>query len=280
MIWRFKDHSFDLSDRTLVMGVINLSKESFYSESYYQPESAAEIARLMEEDGADIIDIGAQSSRPGSDEIPLSEEISRMKIALPAIINAVKIPVSIDTYRSAVADYGLKTGASILNDISGLRFDPEMVEVVKKSDCGIVIMHIKGRPKDMQKNPEYQDLIGEVYNHLKSRLDFMKSSGIDLERVVIDPGLGFGKKIHHNYQLIKNLKTFLRLNRPILVGISRKSFTGASLNIPPKERLSTSIALETMAVMSGARILRVHDVLEVKRVVRIIEEFNRCQSWA
>ncbi len=260
------------------MGIINLSPDSFYQNSYYAPDRIIEVALQMEEDGADIIDIGAQSTRPGADEIPIEEEKRRIRAVLPRLAEMVSIPISVDTYRARIAEYALNHGAKIINDISALRFDQKMVTVVKKYDCGIVIMHIRGKPKDMQKNPEYRDVVREVYTHLRSRLDYLRSAGIDLNRVVIDPGLGFGKRLEHNYILIRNLTTFSDLGRPILVGISRKSFTGVPLNIPPQERLATSIALETIAIMNGAKILRVHDVKEVNRVVRIIKEFTRCQS--
>ncbi|RKX69878.1 dihydropteroate synthase [candidate division WOR-3 bacterium] len=278
MIWRGNGFKFDLTDRVLVMGIINLSPDSFYQNSYYAPDRIIEVALQMEEDGADIIDIGAQSTRPGADEIPIEEEKRRIRAVLPRLAEMVSIPISVDTYRARIAEYALNHGAKIINDISALRFDQKMVTVVKKYDCGIVIMHIRGKPKDMQKNPEYRDVVREVYTHLRSRLDYLRSAGIDLNRVVIDPGLGFGKRLEHNYILIRNLTTFSDLGRPILVGISRKSFTGVPLNIPPQERLATSIALETIAIMNGAKILRVHDVKEVNRVVRIIKEFTRCQS--
>jgi len=278
LIWRGNGFKFDLTDRVLVMGIINLSPDSFYQNSYYAPDRIIEVALQMEEDGADIIDIGAQSTRPGADEIPIEEEKRRIRAVLPRLAEMVSIPISVDTYRARIAEYALNHGAKIINDISALRFDQKMVTVVKKYDCGIVIMHIRGKPKDMQKNPEYRDVVREVYTHLRSRLDYLRSAGIDLNRVVIDPGLGFGKRLEHNYILIRNLTTFSDLGRPILVGISRKSFTGVPLNIPPQERLATSIALETIAIMNGAKILRVHDVKEVNRVVRIIKEFTRCQS--
>ena len=276
--WRFNDYDYDLTDQVLVMGIINLSPDSFYKGSYYDEGEAVNQALKMESDGADLIDIGALSTRPGSSEVPIGVEISRIKSVLPQITRQIKIPVSVDTYRSEIARYALDNGAAVINDISALRFDASMVDVVKDKECGIIIMHIKGRPRDMQENPEYGDLVGEIYGHLKERLDYLHDAGINTDRVVIDPGLGFGKKLEHNYQLIRDLGRFQDLKRPILVGISRKSFTGIPLNIRPEERLPSSIALETLAVMNGARILRVHDVKEVKQAVGIIGEYSRCRS--
>lgn len=278
LCWKFKGYNFDLADRVLIMGIINLSPDSFYRGSHYDAPEAIEQALIMEADGADIIDIGARSTRPGSEEIPLDIELKRIQTVLPRIIESLKIPISVDTYKSEIARYSLDIGADIINDISALRFDQKMVNVVKDNNCGIVIMHIKGRPKDMQKNPVYDNLLGEIHDHLGERIDFLRKNDIDDERVAIDPGLGFGKQLKHNYQLINRLEVFYDLNRPILVGISRKSFTGAPLNIPPEERLPASIALETLAVMNGARVLRVHDVREAKQAVSIIQEYTRCQS--
>jgi dihydropteroate synthase len=224
------------------------------------------------EEGADILDIGGESTRPGSEPVSLEEEIRRTIPVIKAISKEIKVPISIDTYKSEVAKHALNAGASIVNDISGLRFDPEMPKVVTEYGVPVIIMHIKGRPKDMQQNPVYEALIPEIMDYLRISIRLANKFGIPDDKIIIDPGIGFGKTFEHNLEIIKNLKEFTLLGKPVAVGVSRKAFIGKILgDVPPSERLEGTAAAAAISIFNGANIIRVHDVKEMDKVAKVAD---------
>lgn len=269
-----KDGKKFLFDRTKIMGILNITPDSFYEGSRAaSADLALQRALKMIEDGADILDIGGESTRPGSEPISEDEEIERVIPIIEAIRKINKeILISVDTYRAKTAEYSIKAGADIINDISAMTFDDDMAKTVKKYDVPVILMHIKGTPKNMQSNPYYDDVLKEVYNFLKERIEYSKSLGIEKDKIIIDPGIGFGKLLEHNIELIKNIDYFKTLGCPILLAHSRKSSIGAVLgNLPPNERLEGTIAVSCFAALKGVDMIRVHDVKENKRAVKMIE---------
>ena len=268
----FSSKKIDLEKKVAVMGVLNLTPDSFYDGGRYRTEK--EILKRVEqmiEEGADIIDIGGESTRPGSDRVSVEEELRRTIPYLRKIRDLFDIPLSIDTYKAKVAKEAIEAGAEMVNDISGLRFDPEMAEVISSKNASVVLMHIKGTPKNMQDNPFYESLMDEIISYLRKSLEIALKAGIDFDRIVIDPGIGFGKTVEHNLFILKNLEELRILRRPILIGVSRKSFIGKVLNLPVEERLFGSLAATSVAVMNGARIVRCHDVRETRQVIDLVD---------
>ncbi len=258
---------------TLIMGILNITPDSFSDGGkYFEKEKAIERGIEIEEEGAHIIDVGGESSRPGAESISEEEERRRVIPVIKELRKKVKCLISIDTYKSKIAEEAIENGADILNDISGLRFDPMMVEVIKKRDVPVIIMHMKGTPKTMQINPFYKNVIQEIKDFFKERLDYIVKNDIDPEKVILDPGIGFGKRQEDNEKIIANLDKFQELNRPILLGISRKSFIGNILNLPPEERLEGSISSGIIGIFKGAHVLRVHDVKEFSRAVKVADK--------
>jgi len=255
------------------MGILNVTPDSFSDGGkYFDKERAVEQALRMQDEGADIIDIGGESTRPGAEKISVKEEISRVVPVIEALADKVKIPLSIDTYKSAVAGAAILSGASIINDISGLRFDPQMPRVAARHNVPVVIMHIKGTPKSMQKKPVYKSLIPEITDYLREGVEIARNAGVADDKIVIDPGIGFGKTIEHNLEIIKKLNEFSGLEKPILIGPSRKSFIGRILGaLPPEERLEGTAAAVALGIFNGANIIRVHDVKEMGRVARVAD---------
>ena len=265
-----KNKVFDLSARTRIMGILNITPDSFSDGGkFLDKDQAVKHAIQMQKDGADIIDIGAESTRPGADPVPKQEELDRLIPIIEFLKKEVDIPVSVDTYKSDVAEEALKNGANIINDISGLRFDPEMKNVLAKYNVPVILMHIKGEPKNMQTNPEYENLMDEIYEYLADSINLAETAGIKKENIVVDPGIGFGKRLMDNYEIIKRLSEFNSLGCPVLIGPSRKSFIGKVLDLPPQQRLEGTAAAITVAIQNGAHIIRVHDVKEMARVCRI-----------
>ncbi len=268
-------------DRTLIMGIINLTTDSFYSGSQcVSDEIVKKAAREMEREGADFIDIGAESTRPGALPLDEKEEIKRLKTFLPAVIKSVKIPVSVDTYKPRIAEFAIDHGASMINDISGLGFDRAdrprtMARTVARGKIGLVIMHIKGKPRTMQVRPEYDNLMAEIHEYFNERLRCATDAGIDPDRIIIDPGLGFGKQLDHNYEIILRLKELGVFGRPIMAGHSRKSFIGAPFDLAPEQRLEGTLGSAALLIQNGASILRVHDVQEIKRVAMLVDRMLR-----
>jgi len=253
-------------DRVLVMGVINVTPDSFFPASrMLSPRLAMECAQRMVADGADIVDIGGESSRPGSSPISSGEELERVLPVLEKIRAECDVVLSVDTTKADVAREALDRGASIINDISALRADPDMATVAAERGAYVVLMHMQGIPRTMQATPEYDDVTGEVLEFLEDRVREATRRGIARERLFIDPGIGFGKRLEHNLALLRDIDCFAATGLPVLVGISRKSFLGELLDLPASERLEATLAAQAVAVASGADILRVHDVREGRR---------------
>lgn len=269
--------SLDFRNKTCVMGVINVTPDSFSDGGlYYRRDVAVEHALRLADEGADIIDIGGESTRPGSEPVSPDEEIRRTIPVIESLAKKVNIPISIDTCKAAVAKRALDAGASIVNDISGLRADPEMPEVVARHKVPVVIMHIKGKPKDMQVNPVYEALIPEIMDYLRGGIRLAVDSGIKEDMIILDPGIGFGKTFDHNLEILKNLNEFALLGKPLLVGPSRKAFIGKILgDLPASDRLEGTAAAAAIAIMNGANIIRVHDVKEMVRVARVADAIRR-----
>lgn len=258
------------------MGVLNVTPDSFSDGGhYYSLQAAVDRAHEMAAEGADIIDIGGESSRPGSLPVPLEEERRRVMPVIERLAGNLDVPLSIDTRRSPIAREALDMGVSMVNDISGLRDDARMGALVAGTGCHVVIMHMKGTPKDMQINPTYGDLMGELLSFFSERVDYATACGIGREKIILDPGIGFGKRVKDNFAILKNLGQIADLGYPVLVGPSRKSFIGITLDLPVEERLEGTAAAVTAAVLNGARMVRVHDVKQMKRVATIADAVVR-----
>ena len=268
---------FALGPRTWLMGVVNVTPDSFSDGGAYFDASKA-VARGLElaAEGADIIDVGGESTRPGSRPVPQAEEIGRVVPVIGALREKTQTLISIDTTKAAVARAALDAGADIVNDTSAFRFDPAMPGVVARAGAGVVLMHMQGTPLTMQQSPRYDDLIGEIGDFLAERIRVAEAAGIPRERIVVDPGIGFGKSFDHNLEILRRQELFHRLGRPLLLGFSRKAFLGRILGLPPDERLEGTIAAAVLSVERGAHILRVHDVGPVARAVRSAEAILGC----
>jgi len=259
-------------ERTLIMGVLNVTPDSFSDGGLFlRPDDALRRVEEMASEGADLIDIGGESSRPGAEPVPLEEELRRVLSVVREVARRIPLPISVDTYKAEVARRALEEGASIVNDISAIRFDPKMAEVIADHRVPVILMHMKGTPRDMQRNPYYEDVVGEVEVFLKERREAAVRAGIPEGNIVLDPGIGFGKRVEDNLQLLKHLDRLVALGNPVLVGTSRKSFIGAVLDLPVEERLEGTLATLVLAVAKGAKLLRVHDVRPAVRAVRMAE---------
>lgn len=257
--------------RVRLMGIINFTPDSFYPESRVASiDSALKSMKRYVEEGADYIDIGAESSRPGADSLSAEAELARLLPVLKVLVQECPVPVSVDTCKAHVAEQALNTGVSLINDISGLR-DPQMARAIARYQAGVVIMHMQGTPQDMQENPCYQNVTEEVLEYLKKAVAHAEDAGIASKKIVIDPGIGFGKTLEYNLQLIRELDRFRLLGKPILLGVSRKSFIGKLMQEESGDRLEGSIAAALVGVMNGARILRVHDVAATRRALDVAE---------
>ena len=260
---------------TLIMGILNVTPDSFSDGGmYYNATQAVEFALQMEEEGADIIDVGGESTRPGAKTVELQKECDRILPVIEGIRTKSDILISIDTYKSEVARQSIATGAGMVNDISGMTFDSNMVDVIKDSGLPVVIMHIKGTPKNMQKNPYYEDLMQELTEYFEERKKFARAKGILDQQIILDPGIGFGKRLQDNFQLLRELKKIVDMGFPVLIGPSKKSFIGLTLDLPIDQRLEGTAAAVTTGILKGARIVRVHDVKEMKRVALITDSIR------
>lgn len=272
-----RERCFTWGQRTYLMGILNVTPDSFSDGGLFNTTSAALAqAQAMVDAGADIIDIGGQSTRPGAEQITLTEELDRVLSVLQVIRPKITIPISVDTTRAEVAQAAVKAGADIVNDISGGTYDPEMLPTVAKLDVPIMLMHIRGTPQTMQQHTDYQDLMGEIYSFLSQQIKAAITAGIQQEKIIIDPGIGFAKNYDQNLEIIRSLPTFKTLKCPILVGASRKSFIGKILNQPePKARVWGTAAACCAAIFNGADILRVHDVAEMRDVSLVADAIYR-----
>lgn len=270
--WHCGERILNLSQRVHIMGVLNVTPDSFSDGGLYlHPARAAERARTMVAEGADIIDIGGESTRPGAGDVPVAEELRRVLPVVEAVASQTGAVVSIDTTKAQVARAALQAGAVIVNDVSALRFDPDMTPTVRSSGAGVVLMHMLGTPRTMQQHPTYSDVVGQVRASLLEWAHAAERAGVPAERIVLDPGIGFGKTRQHNLSLIKRLGVLCAAGYPVLVGPSRKSFIGATLDVPVEQRLEGTFAAVACAVAAGAAIVRVHDVGQMVRVVRMVE---------
>ena len=267
----------DLGSRTHVMGILNVTPDSFSDGGQFAGLAAAvEHAREMAGQGADIIDIGGESTRPGAEALSDEEELRRILPVIERLKAEIATPLSIDTYKSSVAARALRAGASLVNDISGLRFSPDMARVVADHGAAVVIMHIKGTPRNMQMNPAYDDVIGEISDYLEEGISIARSAGVAGDRIMIDPGIGFGKTLEHNLEILDRLDEFRTLGCPIVLGTSRKRFIGTVLNIPePKDRIEGTAATVALGIRQGAGIVRVHDVGAMVKVARMTDAIVR-----
>ena len=272
--YTFGSKRYDLTSRTHIMGILNVTPDSFSDGGQYHDVDAA-VARGVEmaEEGADFIDIGGESTRPGSDPLSLDEELKRVLPVIERLAKATDVPLSIDTYKASVAERALNAGAVIVNDISGLHFDDRLADVTAEHHASIVLMHIQGTPKTMQENPHYDNRIEEICEYLAQGIRRARGAGI--EQIIVDQGIGFGKTLTHNLEIIRRLGEFQRLGCPLLVGPSRKSFIGRILDLPVDQRIEGTAAAVTASIMNGANIIRVHDVKEMKRIAQVADAILR-----
>lgn len=272
-----------LGKKTAIMGIVNLTPDSFSGDGIYklsdfrrQPELIVDHVVKMAQEGADIIDFGGESSRPGARALSIKEELDRTIPVIKILAKRIKIPISIDTYKPEVAKAALDNGALMVNDITGLR-NIKMAKLVARYKAAVVIMHMQGNPRTMQQNPRYLSLIDDILDYLREAIEFAISAGIDREKIIIDPGIGFGKTLEHNLQILRSLNELKVLGRPILIGTSRKSFIGKVLNLPPEERLFGTLGTIALAVIKGANLVRAHDVREAKQTLKMVDTILRCQ---
>ena len=266
----FNDWLISKEKNSLVMGILNVTPDSFSDGGlYFDTEKAINHALSMIKDGADIIDVGGESTRPFSDPVSLEDELSRVIPVIKELKKRTDVAISIDTTKSIVARKACLVGADIINDISGMLFDAKMVDVAKDLDCPIILMHIKGNPKTMQENPVYDDVISEIKLHLLNRVDYAIDNGINRKNIILDPGIGFGKTIENNFEIINRLDELTSVEYPFLIGVSNKSFIGKILDIDENNRLQGTIVANTIALQKGCKIFRVHNVKETKRSLLI-----------
>lgn len=263
---------FDFRKKTVLMGVLNITPDSFYDGGkHIQVTAAVEAALRMTAEGADIIDIGGESTRPGAEPVDEKTELDRVIPVIRELRKKSDIPISIDTYKSGVAEKALKAGADMVNDISGLSFDPQLASVIARAGAAVCLMHIRGTPRNMQQNPHYENLIDEILHFLEASVRRASGAGISRNKIIIDPGIGFGKTLADNYTILRYLKEFESLGQPILIGLSRKSLIGKLLDLPPEQRLPGSLAGLAIAINNGAAIVRVHDVRESRQAVAVAD---------
>jgi dihydropteroate synthase len=277
-----------LGERTLVMGVLNVTPDSFSDGGkFLEPQRAVEHAFEMERAGADLIDIGGESTRPGSTGTSAETELERVLPVLERLRGTLTIPVSIDTRKSEVAEAAVSVGATIINDVSGLRNDPRIAEVAYRSGVALILMHMRGEPQSMQKKPFARDVMKDVTQGLRASISVARKAGVAKSKIVIDPGIGFGKSFEQNYELLRKLPEIGKLGYPLLVGTSRKGFLGATLTrdgkaAPPEERQWATAATVTASILGGAHIVRVHDVAEMAQVARVADcllDAARCRNF-
>lgn len=272
---KLRSRTLILGERTLIMGVLNVTPDSFSDGGKYdQPGIAIEHALALEGAGADLLDVGGESTRPGSEETSASHELDRILPVLEGLRGRLKIPISVDTRRSAVAELAIRAGAEIINDVSGLRSDAHVAEVAAKFGAPLVLMHMRGEPRTMQQGPFAREVLKDVARGLRESVARAREAGVAKSQIILDPGIGFGKTYAQNYELLQKLPQLAALGYPLLVGTSRKEFLGATLahdgkSVPPEERIWGTAATVTASILGGAHIVRVHDVAEMVQVARV-----------
>jgi len=280
-VWKCGSRELIIAHEPLIMGILNVTPDSFSDGGcFLDPPQAVDQALRMIADGASIIDVGGESTRPGAPAVPPDEQLRRVLPVIKGIAQQSHSALSIDTTSSRVAHEALEAGACIINDVSGLTHDPDMPDVARATGAGIVIMHMQGSPRTMQQNPQYGNCVADIYNWLQSRVADLKAAGIEANSMVIDPGIGFGKKLCHNLEILHGLAHFTALGLPLLVGVSRKRFIGTVGQAEiPGDRLPGSLAALTCAVMNGAAIMRVHDVAASLQAARVAAAIRKPVRW-
>jgi dihydropteroate synthase len=270
MLFRARHFTFTFPRPTLVMGIVNVTPDSFSDGGQFQsPDRAIAHALQLVAQGADILDIGGESTRPGATPVSEAEELRRVLPVIEALAAQVKLPLSIDTMKPAVAQAALAAGASIVNDVAANRTDDVMARWVAASGAGYICMHMQGTPRTMQAQPTYTDVVAEVCEFFQTRLARLMAAGLAAEQIIFDPGIGFGKNLEHNLQLLANVRAFTKLGRPLLLGVSRKSFLGQLADAPEAARLPGSLAAAAFAIAEGVQLVRVHDVAETVQALRV-----------
>jgi dihydropteroate synthase len=274
MMYTFGPVQYDFAARTHIMGIVNVTPDSFSDGGrWYDPAAAIAHGLQLAADGADILDVGGESTRPGAVPVPADEELRRVVPVIRGLVKQAAIPISIDTTKSAVADAALDAGALIVNDISGLHADPLMAAVTARHHASLILMHMKGTPQSMQTDPVYDDIIGEICRYFGEAIARARAAGV--HQLILDPGIGFGKTLPHNLEILRSIGEFRRFGLPVLVGPSRKAFLGAILGAAVSDRMEGTAAAVAAAVLNGAQIVRVHDVREMKRVARVVDAISR-----
>ena len=271
-VWKLRTRSLDLSDRPLVMGILNVTPDSFSDGGKYDDaQRAIDQAFAMEAQGADLIDLGGESTRPYSEPVAADEEWRRIEPVLSQLQGRLSIPVSIDTSKACVAERALALGVEVINDVTGLEGDPDMLRVARENGAGICAMHMQGTPQTMQDSPTYENVVGEIYEYLRLRRDHLLENGIEGSRICLDPGIGFGKLHTHNLELVRSVADFHQLNCPVLVGHSRKGFIAKELGDPEKNRMAGTLGVTLALARQGVQLLRVHDVAETVDALRLFQ---------
>jgi dihydropteroate synthase len=269
---RCGDHTLELGGRTLLMGTINVTPDSFSDGGrFYKTDQAIKQGELLASEGADILDVGGESTRPFSNSVGVEEELQRVIPVVSQLAKSTSLPISIDTCKGQVASAALDAGATMINDISGLRYDPELAQLAAKSQIPLVLMHMQGSPRTMQLEPNYGSLLSEIIGFLEERIQFACEAGVSRDQIIVDPGIGFGKTVHHNLLLLKHLDSLATLGRPILLGTSRKSFIGAVLDKEVTEREPGSWATVCAGIIKGAHIVRVHEVTTCRQIADMVD---------
>ncbi len=273
----FRHRTFDFSKRSYIMGVLNVTPDSFSDgASYYDPDAAIRHGMEMAEQGADIIDVGGESTRPGADPVALDEEIKRIEPVIRELSKRIDVPISIDTTKADTAKRALDAGAEIINDISALRVDSEMAAAAVSYDAVVVLMHMLGSPRTMQKDIGYESLINDIYSFLKERIDLAVDRGVKQNKIIIDPGIGFGKSVEKdNFEILGKITRFCDLGQPVLVGVSRKAFIGKLLDADIDARDMGTAAASAIAIHNGANIVRVHNVEQMKIAAKVADAVLR-----
>ncbi len=273
---KWKGFCLDLSRKTHIMGILNVTSDSFFDGGkYLEKNKAIEHGIEMAEEGADIIDVGGESTRPYSKRISAEEEMDRVIPVIEELSRRIDIPISIDTYKSEVAEEAIKAGASIINDISAFRFDPSMADVASREGVPVVLMHMKGRPENMQDNPVYDNLMEEIFCFLKKAKEDAIKKGIREDFIILDPGIGFGKRYEHNLEIIRSLSLLKKLNSPILIGPSNKAFIAKIVGDSVEDREIGTMAVLACSIMNGANIVRVHNVEKAVKTARMVDAIKR-----